>query len=206
MNQYVKVLMGLTSLCLLASSLAQAKTTPKAPHKTAVAIFAGGCFWCMEPPFDRLTGVLSTTSGYIGGNTPNPTYADVSAGASGHVEAVKIEFDPAKIQYPQLLKVFWRNIDPTRENAQFCDKGSQYRSEIFYVTEAQKKWAEGSRQALEQNKPFAEPIVTQITAATTFYAAEDYHQDFYQKSPIRYKFYRKVCGRDSRLETLWGSQ
>ena len=172
--------------------------------RLATAIFAGGCFWCMEPPFDKLPGVVSTTSGYIGGRTKNPTYQQVSAGTTGHTEAVQIVYDPAKVSYQKLLEVFWRNIDPTTPNAQFCDHGSQYRSGIFYVDKEQHRLASASLQALERSKPFKEPIVTEITAASTFYAAEDYHQDYYKKNPLRYKFYRANCGRDSRLEQLWG--
>ena len=181
-------------------TLAQGK--PEA--RVATAIFAGGCFWCMEPPFDKLPGVVSTTSGYIGGRTKNPTYQQVSAGTTGHTEAVQIVYDPAKVSYQKLLEVFWRNIDPTTPNAHFCDHGSQYRSGIFYLDEEQNRLATASRQALERSKPFREPVVTEITAATMFYVAEDYHQDYYKKNPLRYKFYRANCGRDSRLEQLWG--
>jgi peptide-methionine (S)-S-oxide reductase len=182
----------------------QALSQGKPEARLATAIFAGGCFWCMEPPFDKLPGVVSTTSGYIGGRTKNPTYEQVSAGTTGHTEAVQIVYDPAKVSYQKLLEVFWRNIDPTTPNAQFCDHGSQYRSGIFYLGEEQQRLASASRQTLERSKPFREPIVTEITAATTFYAAEDYHQDYYKKNPLRYKFYRANCGRDNRLEQLWG--
>ena len=180
----------------------QAKPEPK----TAQAIFAGGCFWCMEPPYDKLPGVISTTSGYIGGRTKNPTYQQVSAGTTGHTEAVQVVYDPSKVSYQKLLEVFWRNIDPTTPNAQFCDHGSQYRSGIFYLDDEQRRLAAASRAALERSKPFREPIVTEVTAATTFYAAEDYHQDYYKKNPLRYKFYRSGCGRDDRLEQLWGKE
>lgn len=169
---------------------------------SAKATFAGGCFWCMEPPFDRLPGVISTTSGYTGGQTVNPSYKDVSAGGTGHAEAVEILYDPAKISYSQLLAVFWRNIDPFDPKGQFCDKGDQYRSAIFYHDEDQKRLAEQSKQALEQR--FQQAIVTQIVPAGAFYPAEEYHQDYYEKNPVRYKFYRYGCGRDQRLETLWG--
>jgi peptide-methionine (S)-S-oxide reductase len=175
-----------------------------AQDNLAKATLAGGCFWCMEPPYDKLPGVVSTTSGYVGGKTPNPTYEQVSAGGTGHAEAVQIVYDPNKITYEKLLDVFWRNIDPTDGSGQFCDKGNQYRSAIFYHNEEQKKIAEQSKAALEKSKPFNGQLVTQIVPATEFYPAEDYHQDYYQKNPIRYKFYRSRCGRDQRLEQLWG--
>jgi peptide-methionine (S)-S-oxide reductase len=172
----------------------------------ATAIFAGGCFWCMEPPFDELDGVASTTSGYIGGHDTDPTYAEVSSGGTGHAEAVQITYDPDVISYEQLLEVFWRNIDPLAEDRQFCDAGSQYRSAIFYLNERQQALAEASLQALEASGRFAEPVVTEVEPAGTFYPAEDYHQDYYRKNPLRYKFYRYGCGRDQRLEELWGEQ
>jgi peptide-methionine (S)-S-oxide reductase len=168
------------------------------------ATFAGGCFWCMEPPFDKLDGVISTTSGYIGGRTPNPTYDQVSAGGTGHAEAVQVVYDPARIGYEQLLRAFWRNIDPTVRNRQFCDVGSQYRTAIFYHDVEQKRLSEASKAALERSKPFSGPVVTEIVEAGEFYPAEEYHQDFYLKNPVRYKFYRTTCGRDTRLEELWG--
>lgn len=168
------------------------------------ATFAGGCFWCMELPFDKLEGVVSTTSGYAGGHTKNPTYDEVSSGGTGHAEAVEILYDPKKISYAELLSVFWRNVDPTTPDRQFCDWGNQYRTEIFYHNAEQKRLAEESRAKLERTKPFMEPIVTKITPASDFYPAEDYHQDFYKKNPIRYKFYRYNCGRDQRLKELWG--
>jgi peptide-methionine (S)-S-oxide reductase len=172
----------------------------------AKATFAGGCFWCMEPPFDKLDGVISTTSGYTGGAKKNPTYEEVSAGDTGHAESVQIVYDPSKISYDALLKVFWHNIDPTVRNRQFCDVGSQYRTAIFYHDAQQKALAEASKATLERNKPFSAPVVTEIVAAGTFYPAEEYHQDFYLKNPVRYKFYRTTCGRDSRLKELWGSE
>lgn len=177
---------------------------PARQDERATATFAGGCFWCMEPPFDELAGVISTTSGYIGGDTPNPTYEQVSAGRTGHAEAVQIVYDPAKIGYRELLEVYWRNIDPTDAGGQFCDRGSQYRSAIFYHNEEQRRLAERSKAALAQAKPFKEAIVTPIVPAGEFYPAESYHQDYYRKSPLRYKFYRYTCGRDQRLEALWG--
>jgi peptide-methionine (S)-S-oxide reductase len=172
----------------------------------AKATFAGGCFWCMEPPFDKLEGVVSTTSGYIGGHQENPTYQGVSAGGTGHAEAVEILYDPDKISYGELLDVFWHNIDPITANRQFCDSGSQYRSAIFYHDEAQQRLAEQSKRALEQSGRFSQPIVTEIVPATTFYPAETYHQDYYRKNTLRYKFYRYSCGRDQRLEELWGEE
>lgn len=172
----------------------------------AKATFAGGCFWCMEPPFDKLAGVVSTTSGYIGGHTMNPTYDAVSAGGTGHAEAVEISYDPARISYANLLEVFWHNIDPTVRNRQFCDVGDQYRSAIFYHDAVQRRLAEASRAALAGTKRFPQPIVTEIVAAGVFTPAEAYHQDYYLKNPVRYKFYRYSCGRDQRLEELWGKR
>lgn len=170
----------------------------------ATATFAGGCFWCMEPPFDELDGVISTTSGYTGGQTKNPSYEEVSSGVTGHTEAVQVVFDPAKVSYAKLLDVFWRNIDPLTPDAQFCDHGSQYRTAIFYHGEEQMRLAEASKKALEQSGRFMKPIVTEIVPAREFYQAEEHHQDYYQKNPWRYKFYRYQCGRDQRLEQLWG--
>lgn len=167
----------------------------------AKATFAGGCFWCMEPPYDEIEGVLSTISGYIGGTKQNPTYEEVSAGITGHAEAVQITYDPKKTSYEKLLEVFWRNIDPLTANAQFCDSGSQYRSGIFYHNEAQRTLAEASKKRLQSR--FKQPIVTEIVRASEFYPAEDYHQDYYTKNPIRYKIYRYRCGRDQRLRELW---
>lgn len=203
-------LTGAAALLLLAAtgwSAIQAAPSPQAqdlPPGTALATFAGGCFWCMEPPYDKLDGVLATISGYIGGEVDNPSYKQVSAGNTGHAEAVQVHYDPAKISYEKLLEVFWRNVDPTTPDRQFCDGGNQYRTAIFYHDSTQQKLAEASKSSLEQTKPFAAPIVTEISAATTFYPAEDYHQDYYVKNPLRYKFYRFNCGRDKRLEELWG--
>ena len=200
------LLLVLLPVCALPTGNAATPSPQTPPATTAKATFAGGCFWCMEPPFDALDGVISTTSGYIGGQKKNPTYQEVSSGGTGHTEAVEIVYDPAKLSYQRLLDVFWRNIDPTVKNRQFCDSGSQYRTGIFYHDEAQRKAAEASKAALAKSKPFAADIVTEITAATTFYPAEDYHQDYYLKNPIRYKFYRTNCGRDSRLKELWSEQ
>ena len=187
----------------LAATLVYAADSP-APEKLAKATFAGGCFWCMEPPFDKLVGVVSTTSGYTGGNKLNPTYREVSDGGTGHAEAVQIVYDPGKISYEKLLNVFWHNIDPTVKDQQFCDHGSQYRTAIFYQGDDQKKLAEAAKVALMKSKPFKADIVTEISAASTFYPAEDYHQDYYIKNPVKYKFYRFNCGRDARLRELWG--
>lgn len=170
----------------------------------AKATFAGGCFWCVEEAFQDLDGVVSVTSGYTGGRLAEPSYEEVSAGGTGHAEAVEVLFDPARISYSRLLEVFWRNIDPTTPDRQFCDQGHQYRSAIFYHDDEQRRLAEASRKALETSKPFLGPIVTEIVPASAFYAAEDYHQDFYKKNPVRYKFYKYNCGRAKRLEELWG--
>jgi peptide-methionine (S)-S-oxide reductase len=180
--------------------------SPAAAAEQAAAIFAGGCFWCMEPPYDKLDGVISTTSGYVGGSAPNPTYEQVSAGGTGHAEAVRVVYDPAKLDYEQLLDVFWVNVDPTQADGQFCDHGDQYRTAIFYLDDQQKQLAEESLAELEENKPFKGEIVTEIAPATVFYPAEDYHQDYYHKNPLRYKYYRWACGRDQRLTELWGDR
>jgi peptide-methionine (S)-S-oxide reductase len=192
-------------LSLVFTLAGQAVATPEAEKPAyETATFAGGCFWCMEPPFEKLDGVISTTAGYTGGHKKDPTYEEVSHGGTGHAEAVQVVFDPRKISYAQLLNVFWHNVDPTNAHGQFCDNGDQYRSEIFYHSEEQRRLAVESKQALEKQKPFAEPIVTRIAPATVFYPAEAYHQDYYKKNPLRYKFYRFRCGRDQRLEELWG--
>ena len=168
------------------------------------ATFAGGCFWCMEPPFDKLEGVKSVVSGYTGGYKKNPTYEEVSSGSTGHAESVEITYDPAGISYHKLLDVFWHNIDPTAKDRQFCDVGSQYRTAIYYHNAEQKRLAEASKKAFEESKRFRGPIYTEVTAATTFYPAEEYHQRYYLKNPVRYKLYRFNCGRDQRLRELWG--
>jgi len=169
----------------------------------AEALFAGGCFWCMQPAFDKLEGVVKTTVGYSGGHTENPSYEQVSSGTTGHAEALHVIYDPEKISYDELLDVFWRNIDPLAkpEDGQFCDKGTQYRAEIFYYNDQQKQLAEQSKQ--QQETHFQQPLQTLIEPATPFYPAEKYHQDYYKKNPIRYKTYRYLCGRDKRLKTLW---
>lgn len=194
----------LTALFLAGTFLLPASLPAHAA--TEKATFAGGCFWCMEPPFDALPGVISTTSGYIGGHAANPTYEKVSAGITGHTEAVEVLYDPAKVTYEKLLEVFWVNIDPTVKDRQFCDAGTQYRTGIFVHNEAQRKAAEASRAALEKSKPFKAAIVTPVETAGTFYRAEEYHQAYYVKNPVRYKFYRNGCGRDARLKELWGDK
>lgn len=196
---------SLTLLVMLALQPAFSQDKKEGTER-ATATFAGGCFWCMEGPFDELDGVISTTSGYIGGHKKDPTYREVSAGATGHAEAVQVVYDPSKVTYQKLLDVFWVNIDPTVKDQQFCDHGSQYRSAIFYHNTEQKQLAEASKQQLEKNKPFEGMIYTEITEATEFYPAEDYHQDYYINNPIRYKFYRYSCGRDQRLHELWGDR
>lgn len=201
---------GLLALLLAASALTglphadAAESGVTTDDQAATAIFAGGCFWCMESDFDKVPGVLSTTSGYTGGSLANPTYEQVSAGRSGHVEALLVRFDPTQTSYAQLLDAYWPNIDPLTATGQFCDIGSQYRSAIFYRTPEQQRLAEGSKVALQASGRFTKPIVTEILPAGTFYPAEEYHQDYYRKNPLRYFYYRTTCGRDARLEELWG--
>ena len=195
----------MTARAALLLALAMLAGPVAAQTATAKATFAGGCFWCVEADFDKVPGVISTTSGYTGGRLANPTYEQVAAKLTGHAEAVEIVYDPARVSYEQLLQHFWRNIDPTTKDRQFCDVGSPYRTAIFAHGEAQMKAALASRAALEKTKPFKEPLVTEIVAAGPFYAAEDGHQDYYRKNPLRYKFYRTNCGRDARLKQLWGA-
>ncbi len=191
----LSLLMG---LALVMGAAAQTK-----PSTTATATVAGGCFWCVEADFDKVEGVISTTSGYIGGQVANPKYEQVVTGTTGHTEAVEIVYDPAKVSYEQLLDVFWRNHDPLVKDRQFCDRGSQYRPGIFFHSDAQQQAAEATKKTVQAR--FSPRLVqTEITKATTFYKAEDYHQDYYLKNPVRYKLYRYNCGRDARLEELWG--
>jgi peptide-methionine (S)-S-oxide reductase len=197
MNVFIRCL---SALALLAGFAAAAHAA------TAKATFAGGCFWCMEEAYEKVPGVVSAVSGYMGGKTKGPTYESVSSGATGHAEVVQVEFDPAKVTYARLLEVFWRNIDPTQPNGQFCDNGSQYRSAIFTHDADQKKLADASKAVVEKTKPFKGDIVTQIVPAAEFYAAEDYHQDYYKKNPVRYKLYKTGCGREARLQALWGDK
>ena len=201
------ILVGLGLATISVYSLASNDADQSAASQTgdgyAVATFAGGCFWCMEPPYDELDGVISTTSGYIGGKVDNPTYEQVSAGYTGHTEAVEILYDPDQVTYQDLLDVFWVNIDPTVRDRQFCDGGNQYRTGVFYHNEEEKQLAEAYKQKLIDSGRFNQ-VVTEVTAATTFYPAEEYHQDYYMKNPLRYKYYRYSCGRDNRLGELWG--
>ena len=201
-------------VALLLPLLAWAQTSAPTPAAagvaapgatTARAIFAGGCFWCVESDFDKVDGVISTTSGYTGGTVANPSYEQVSAKRTGHAEAVEIVFDPKRVSYARLVEHFWRTIDPTTPDRQFCDAGTPYRSAIFAVDDSQLQVALASRSALEKSKPFKEPIVTPIVPASAFYPAEEYHQDYYKKNPLRYQYYRNGCGRDARLKQLWGS-
>jgi peptide-methionine (S)-S-oxide reductase len=188
-----------------APQVSRAEVPAPAPQATDTAWFAGGCFWCMEPPFDKLDGVLSTTSGFMGGTVANPTYQQVTAGGTGHVEVVQVVFEPARVSYERLLEVFWVNVDPLDDGGQFCDRGSIYRAAIFARGDAQVEAAQASVLALRQSGRFSDPIVTELRPAGPFYAAEEYHQDYYRKNPVRYRVYRTSCGRDSRLRQLWGA-
>lgn len=195
-----------------ASVGAAERPAPDAPFEPdvgadeGVAIFAGGCFWCMEQAFDEVDGVVSTTSGYTGGHLADPSYRDVTAETSGHVEALKVVYKTDEVDYDHLLDTFWHNIDPTDAGGQFCDRGDSYRSEIFYVNDAQKQAAKASRTALQNDPDAPSPIVTEIVAAKTFYPAEDYHQNYYQKNSLRYKFYKNSCRRTATLEKRWGEK
>jgi peptide-methionine (S)-S-oxide reductase len=197
----VRRLMLVCCTALFGNSLMAEET---AALQSATTIFAGGCFWCIEADFEKLDGVIAVESGYTGGTVPNPTYEQVSQGGTGHAEAVRIHYDPQRVSYEKLLDYFWRHIDPTVKDRQFCDAGSQYRSAIFYQTDAEKKLAQSSKHMLEKSGRFPH-IYTEIVAAGTFYPAEDYHQDYYKKNPVRYKFYRASCGRDARVKSLWGT-
>ena len=190
---------------LLAQPPAPTAETAAPARKLAKATFAGGCFWCMEPPFESLPGVVSVTAGYTGGRKEDPTYKEVSAGWTGHVEAVQVLYDPSRISFERLLDVYWHNIDPTDGTGQFCDHGSQYRPVIFVHDEEQRRLAEASKAALEKSRPFPGPIVVEIVPAATFWPAEEYHQHYHSKNPIRYADYRRGCGRDARLKELWGA-
>ncbi len=192
------------SLCVLGGIAVWPASLKVEAAMPAKAYFAGGCFWCMEEVFEKVDGVIAVVSGYMGGTVANPTYEQVSAGQTGHAESVEVSYDPAKVSYQKLLEAFWRNVDPVTPNAQFCDHGSQYRSAVFYGTDEEKRLSEESKGVIEQSKRFSEPIVTQLVKASTFYSAEEYHQDFYKKNPIRYKYYKFSCGRAQRLEALWG--
>ena len=214
MSRLSTIRRGFAAMLLIAvggAALAQGSTptaptqAPAAAAGTQKAVFAGGCFWCVEADFDKVDGVLSTTSGYTGGNVANPTYEQVSAKHTGHAEAVEIVFDPKKVSYEKLVEHFWHTIDPTTKDRQFCDAGSPYRTAIFAQDAAQLRIAQASKAALEKSKPFKEPIVTEVVLGGPFYAAEDYHQDYYKKNPVRYNYYRLSCGRDARIKELWGS-
>ncbi|HVP29606.1 MAG TPA: peptide-methionine (S)-S-oxide reductase MsrA [Myxococcota bacterium] len=187
--------------------LASGLVAGAAQGETATATFAGGCFWCMEPPFEALVGVVSVTAGYTGGHVPNPTYEQVSAGGTGHAESVQIVYDPSQVSYETLLDVFWHNVDPLAKDRQFCDVGHQYRTAIFVHGPEQRKLAEASRDALRASGPLqGRVIATEIVDAGPFYPAEEYHQDYYKKNPLRYRFYRATCGRDARLNEIWGDR
>jgi peptide-methionine (S)-S-oxide reductase len=206
MRSPLKTLLMLASLLLSSHLFAQARPNASAaPVQTATTIFAGGCFWCVEADFEKLPGVLAAESGYIGGKTVNPTYEQVSNGSTGHTEGVRITYDPVKVSYSALLDHFWKNIDPTVKDRQFCDVGSQYRSALFYQNEMEKKAIEASKAAILKEGRIKE-IHTEIAPATAFYLAEEYHQDYYKKNPVRYKFYRTSCGRDRRLAEIWGQK
>jgi peptide-methionine (S)-S-oxide reductase len=197
----VRLLLSLVlALAIACPAVAQSANQPA---NRAVATFAGGCFWCTEADFDKVPGVISTTSGYTGGRVANPSYAQVSAGGTGHAEAVEVVYDPHKVSYDELLSYYWRHVDPTVRNRQFCDVGEQYRTAIFVHDDEQRRLAEASKKKVEAE--LKQPIYTEIVPAGPFYKAEDYHQDFYQKNPTKYKFYRWNCGRDQRLEQLWGA-
>jgi len=200
-----KLFGALGALIILTGAAAAQTSTPAAPEqKLEAATFASGCFWCTEADFDKVKGVVETTSGYMGGTTPNPTYKEVSSGGTGHAEVLQLKYDPSQVTYKELLDVYWRNVDPLDKNGQFCDRGDQYRPAIFYHNEEQKRLAEESKAALEKSGRFSQPIVVEITAASTFTPAEDYHQNYHQRNPLQYFIYRHGCGRDARLEALWG--
>lgn len=200
-RHFVSVVVGLSLLCSLALWSGNIDARASDPAK---AYFAGGCFWCMEEAFEQVEGVISVASGYMGGTVANPRYEQVSGGSTGHAESVEVSYDPAKVSYQKLLDVFWRNVDPITPNAQFCDHGSQYRSAVFYGTDEEQRLSEESKAAIERSKRFSAPIATQLVKASVFYQAEDYHQDYYKKNPLRYKYYKYGCGRAQRLESLWG--
>jgi len=201
----LSVLLGGTTGAAAAPAPAKGAVTRSAPAKTERAVFAMGCFWCAEATFEGRTGVLSVVSGYSGGDERNPTYEEVSAGRTHHRESIEVTFDPAKTSYAQILTVFWHNVDPTQGNGQFCDHGAQYRAAIFPVDEIQRREAEASKQKLIASKRFAQPIVTDLLPFKSFWPAEEYHQDYYKKNPVSYHSYRLGCGRDRRLEELWGA-
>jgi len=201
---YLLISLGFAALMIGETTAIPQRSFATERSQNAKATFAGGCFWCMEEAFEKVEGVVSAISGYTGGQLANPTYEQVSAGGTGHAESVEVTYDPNKVTYQHLLEVFWHNVDPTTPNAQFCDHGNQYRTAIFYHDETQKRLIDESRQEVERSKSFPQPIVTEIVPASIFYPAEEYHQDFYKKNSVRYKFYKWNCGRSQRLEQLWG--
>jgi peptide-methionine (S)-S-oxide reductase len=201
---FAKRLTSAVLFVALAATASTAATAPGAATRTEVATFAGGCFWCMETQFEGLPGVRSVTSGYTGGWKKHPTYEEVCAHTTGHLESVEIQFDPAVVSYAQLLDRFWHGVDPTQADGQFCDIGDSYRSAIFFHGDAQRQQALASKSALERSGVLRKPVVTRIVAAGDFWPAEGYHQDFWKKSPVRYHQYRDGCGRDRRLAELWG--
>jgi peptide-methionine (S)-S-oxide reductase len=200
----ITALLSISAMLMVSPAAAKDSGMTAIASRLEKATFAGGCFWCMESPFDKLQGVVSVTAGYTGGQVKNPTYEQVSAGGTGHAESVQIVYDPKKISYAKLLDVFWHNVDPTVTDRQFCDIGDQYRTAIFYHNEEQQQAAKQSKTALEKSKSFKEIVVTEIVKASEFYQAEEYHQQYYKKNPFRYKYYRTGCGRDHRLKELWG--
>ena len=207
-NIHKKIIIILVIVILLLGGCMANKTTKKQfeSNNITIATFAGGCFWCMEPPFEKLDGVFEVISGYTGGTKKNPTYEEVSSGATGHVEAIQIVYDQSKITYEKLLEVFWHQINPTDINGQFVDRGDQYKSAIFYHNKEQRKLAEKLKKELNDSGRFGKPLVTEIRKFEKFYPAEEYHQDYYKKNPLRYKFYRYNSGRDQYLENIWGSE
>ena len=205
MKSFFTFLAALTSLLLAVGAHAQQPAAPNGAAASATAIFAGGCFWCIEADFEKLGGVISAESGYTAGQTANPTYSQVSAGRTGHTEAIRVRYDPSKVSYAVLVDYFWRHIDPTVKDRQFCDVGNQYRTGIYYENDAQRTVAEGSKAVLLKNGQFKQ-IETEIVAATPFYVAEEYHQDYAKKNPIRYHYYRTSCGRDARVAEVWGAK
>jgi peptide-methionine (S)-S-oxide reductase len=204
MRKLLVPLIALLTVACSGGSDAQVRQSAPAGGALLTATFGGGCFWCVEEAFDKVAGVVSTTSGYTGGHVANPTYKQVSAGRTGHVEVVRVAYDPTRVSYQELLNVFWKNVDPLTPNRQFCDRGPQYRSAIFYENAEQLQLAEASKQSLERSGRFQQPIVTEIIAASRFYPAEEYHQDYYKKNPLRYTYYKTSCGRVSRLKEVWG--
>lgn len=206
MRTWISVIVAAAALGLSSTAGSAQTVAAPPPADSQIATFASGCFWCTESDFDKVVGVTKTISGYMGGQTKNPTYKQVSTGSTGHAEVLQVTYDPKVVTYQQLLDHFWKNVDPLDKNGQFCDRGSQYRPGIFYHSDEQRRLAENSKKALEASKQFDKPIVVEITKASEFTPAEDYHQDYYKKEPVRYGIYRYGCGRDARLEALWGKK